>query len=72
MTQIEIIQMVDLMIGAVELQMKNKDMTRPPPTKAKVAAGQRGFDPVLGARPLRRPSSARDRGTSCRKISSAN
>nr|HQV18420.1 ATP-dependent Clp protease ATP-binding subunit [Gordonia sp. (in: high G+C Gram-positive bacteria)] len=54
LTQDEIIQMVDLMIGRVETQMKNKDMALELTDKAKSLLAKRGFDPVLGARPLRR------------------
>ena len=54
LTQDEIIQMVDLMIGRVETQLKNKDMAIELTDKAKSLLAKRGFDPVLGARPLRR------------------
>ena len=48
--------MVDLMIGRVEKQLKAKDMTMELSDKAKALLAKRGFDPVLGARPLRRTS----------------
>ncbi|WP_430330709.1 ATP-dependent Clp protease ATP-binding subunit [Rhodococcus sp. ACT016] len=54
LTQTEIIQMVDLMIGRVETQLKNKDMDIELTEQAKSLLAKRGFDPVLGARPLRR------------------
>jgi ATP-dependent Clp protease ATP-binding subunit ClpC len=54
LTQDQIIQMVDLMIGRVEVQLKNKDMGIELTEKAKSLLAKRGFDPVLGARPLRR------------------
>src|SRR6476661_4335057 len=54
LTKEEIIQMVDLMIGRVEKQLKAKDMTMELTDKAKSLLAKRGFDPVLGARPLRR------------------
>ncbi|MFM1726650.1 ATP-dependent Clp protease ATP-binding subunit [Prescottella soli] len=54
LTQTEIIQMVDLMIGRVEAQLKNKDMDIELTEQAKSLLAKRGFDPVLGARPLRR------------------
>ena len=54
LTQDEIIQMVDLMIGRVDKQLKAKDMTMELTDKAKSLLAKRGFDPVLGARPLRR------------------
>ena len=46
--------MVDLMIDRVSVQLKAKDMTMELTDKAKSLLSRRGFDPVLGARPLRR------------------
>jgi ATP-dependent Clp protease ATP-binding subunit ClpC len=46
--------MVDLMISRVEKQLKNKDMDIELTAQAKSLLAKRGFDPVLGARPLRR------------------
>ena len=46
--------MVDLMIGRVGKQLKAKDMAMELTDKAKSLLAKRGFDPVLGARPLRR------------------
>jgi ATP-dependent Clp protease ATP-binding subunit ClpC len=54
LTRDEIIRMVDLMIGRVEKQLKAKDMAMELTDKAKSLLAKRGFDPVLGARPLRR------------------
>jgi ATP-dependent Clp protease ATP-binding subunit ClpC len=54
LTQEEIITMVDLMIGRVGKQLAAKDMTMELTDKAKSLLAKRGFDPVLGARPLRR------------------
>ncbi|MEU0792818.1 ATP-dependent Clp protease ATP-binding subunit [Amycolatopsis sp. NPDC005961] len=54
LTQDQIIMMVDLMIGRVEKQLKAKDMELELTAKAKALLAKRGFDPVLGARPLRR------------------
>src|SRR5213082_233665 len=54
LTRDEIIRMVDLMIGRVEKQLKGKDMAMDLTDKAKALLAKRGFDPVLGARPLRR------------------
>ncbi|TCO59640.1 ATP-dependent Clp protease ATP-binding subunit ClpC [Actinocrispum wychmicini] len=54
LTREEIIKMVDLMITRVEGQLRNKDMALELTDKAKALLAQRGFDPVLGARPLRR------------------
>jgi ATP-dependent Clp protease ATP-binding subunit ClpC len=54
LTEDEIIRMVDLMIARVEVQLKNKDMALELTPLAKKLLAKRGFDPVLGARPLRR------------------
>jgi ATP-dependent Clp protease ATP-binding subunit ClpC len=54
LTQEEIIRMVDLMVTRVETQLKNKDMSLELTPLAKQLLAKRGFDPVLGARPLRR------------------
>jgi ATP-dependent Clp protease ATP-binding subunit ClpC len=54
LTRDEIITMVDLMIGRVEGQLKSKDMALELTDRAKHLLAKRGFDPVLGARPLRR------------------
>src|SRR4051812_44334527 len=54
LTRDEIIRMVDLMIGRVEKQLKGKDMAMELTDAAKSLLAKRGFDPVLGARPLRR------------------
>ena len=54
LTQDEIIQMVDLMAARVSKQLAAKDMEMELTDKAKSLLSRRGFDPVLGARPLRR------------------
>ena len=54
LTKDEIIQMVDLMLARVEVALKNKDMAIEVTDKGKSLLAKRGFDPVLGARPLRR------------------
>ncbi|MPY97543.1 MAG: AAA domain-containing protein [Actinophytocola sp.] len=54
LTRDQIIEMVDLMITRVEGQLKNKDMELELTATAKALLAKRGFDPVLGARPLRR------------------
>ncbi|WP_332643871.1 ATP-dependent Clp protease ATP-binding subunit [Aeromicrobium sp.] len=54
LTQEEILQMVDMMIDSLEKRMAEKDMSIELTTEAKVLLSTRGFDPVLGARPLRR------------------
>ncbi|TCC59579.1 ATP-dependent Clp protease ATP-binding subunit [Kribbella pittospori] len=50
----EIIKIVDLMVGQVEERLKDKDMGIELTPAAKELVAKRGFDPVLGARPLRR------------------
>jgi ATP-dependent Clp protease ATP-binding subunit ClpC len=50
----EIIRIVDLMLARVESQLSNKDMSLEVTPAAKTLLAHRGFDPVLGARPLRR------------------
>ena len=54
LTEQQIIEMVDLMITRVEGQLANKDMAIELTEDAKKLLARRGFDPVLGARPLRR------------------
>ena len=54
LTTDEINQMVDLMLKRVEAALRNKDMSLELTDAAKSLLGERGFDPVLGARPLRR------------------
>ncbi|UVE94530.1 ATP-dependent Clp protease ATP-binding subunit [Dietzia sp. B32] len=54
LTQEQIVQMVDLMVGRVGVALKAKDMTIEVTDRAKQLLAKRGFDPVLGARPLRR------------------
>ncbi|GAB2933870.1 ATP-dependent protease ATP-binding subunit ClpC [Rhodococcus aerolatus] len=54
LTSDEIVQMVDFMITRVETALKNKDMAIEVTEQAKRLLAKRGFDPVLGARPLRR------------------
>ncbi|MDN5931408.1 MAG: ATP-dependent Clp protease ATP-binding subunit, partial [Pseudonocardia sp.] len=54
LTEQQIITMVDLMITRVEGALANKDMAIELTAAAKGLLARRGFDPVLGARPLRR------------------
>ena len=54
LTQDQIIEMVDLMLNRVGTALKNKDMGLEVSDQAKALLAKRGFDPVLGARPLRR------------------
>ena len=50
----EIVQMVDLMLDRVSVQLTEKHITMEVSDQAKNLLAKRGFDPVLGARPLRR------------------
>ena len=50
----EIVQIVDIMLTRVDGQLKNKDMGLELTTSAKALLAKKGWDPVLGARPLRR------------------
>ena len=54
LSQEQIISMVDNMIAAVETRLKDRDMGIELTPTAKALLAERGFDPVLGARPLRR------------------
>jgi ATP-dependent Clp protease ATP-binding subunit ClpC len=54
LTQDEIIQIVDLMAAKVDARMKDRDMGLEFTPGAKALLAVRGYDPVLGARPLRR------------------
>ncbi len=50
----EILQIVDIMIGRIETQLRNKDMALELTDAAKLWLAKKGWDPVMGARPLRR------------------
>jgi ATP-dependent Clp protease ATP-binding subunit ClpC len=50
----EIVSIVDLMLARVDTQLKNKDMGMELTDAAKKLLAAKGYDPVLGARPLRR------------------
>ncbi|MFC0503860.1 ATP-dependent Clp protease ATP-binding subunit [Micromonospora costi] len=52
--QQEILSIVDIMVARIETQLKNKDMGLELTDNAKKYLATKGFDPVLGARPLRR------------------
>ncbi|MFF5178810.1 ATP-dependent Clp protease ATP-binding subunit [Micromonospora sp. NPDC000316] len=52
--QNEILSIVDIMIRRIETQLHNKDMGLELTDNAKKYLSKKGFDPVLGARPLRR------------------
>ncbi|WP_432883091.1 ATP-dependent Clp protease ATP-binding subunit [Kribbella sp. CA-245084] len=53
-TMEDIVRIVDLMVAQIEQRLKDKDMGIELTPAAKKLAAERGFDPVLGARPLRR------------------
>jgi ATP-dependent Clp protease ATP-binding subunit ClpC len=50
----EIVQIVDLMVARLDNQLRNKDMGLELTPAAKALLAKKGYDPVLGARPLRR------------------
>ena len=50
----EIVQIVDLMIANLDERLRAKDMGIELTSAAKALLAKRGYDPVLGARPLRR------------------
>ncbi|WP_119728223.1 ATP-dependent Clp protease ATP-binding subunit [Thermomonospora amylolytica] len=54
LTPKEIIQIVDLMIARVDERLRDRDMGIELKPAAKDLLATRGYDPVLGARPLRR------------------
>jgi len=54
LTPDEIVSIVDLMVARLDVQMRNKDMGLELTTAAKQLLAKKGYDPVLGARPLRR------------------
>ncbi|AQP50236.1 ATP-dependent Clp protease ATP-binding subunit [Tessaracoccus flavescens] len=54
LTQTDIERIVDLMVAQIESRLKDKDMGIELTPAAKTLIAKRGFDPVLGARPLRR------------------
>ncbi|WIM67354.1 ATP-dependent Clp protease ATP-binding subunit [Corynebacterium breve] len=54
LTQEQIVEMVELLVARVEKALAAQDMGIELTEKAKNLLAKRGFDPVLGARPLRR------------------
>ena len=54
LTPEEIVVIVDLMIAKLDKRLRDKDMGLELTPKAKNLLARRGYDPVLGARPLRR------------------
>ena len=54
LSQDEIVEIVDLMIDKLDSRLRDKDMAIDLTPAAKALLATRGYDPVLGARPLRR------------------
>jgi len=54
LSQAEIIQIVDMMIEKLDLRLRDRDMAIELTPSAKQLLAEKGYDPVLGARPLRR------------------
>ncbi len=54
LTEQEIVKIVDLMVAHLDERLRNKDMGIELTPAAKALLAKRGYDPVLGARPLRR------------------
>ncbi len=54
LTQSEIVAIVDLEIAKLDVRLKDKDMGMELTTAAKNLLAKKGYDPLLGARPLRR------------------
>ena len=54
LTEAEIVEIVDLMIAKVDERLRDRDMGLELRPAAKALLAERGYDPVLGARPLRR------------------
>ncbi|MDT7571655.1 MAG: ATP-dependent Clp protease ATP-binding subunit ClpC, partial [Actinomycetota bacterium] len=54
LSESEIVVIVDLMLKRVDGALKNKDMGLEVTAPAKALLAKKGYDPVLGARPLRR------------------
>ncbi|NHN55348.1 ATP-dependent Clp protease ATP-binding subunit [Calidifontibacter sp. DB0510] len=54
LSEAEIVQIVDLMVAKLDERLKDKDMAIELTPAAKKLLAKRGYDPALGARPLRR------------------
>ena len=54
LTRNEILEIVDLMMNQVRGELEEKEIDLETTEAAKIHLGDKGFDPVLGARPLRR------------------
>jgi len=69
LTEDEIVQIVDLMIAKLDVRLKDKDMGIVLTATAKALLARKGYDRVLGARPLRR-TIQRDIEDACPRSSS--
>jgi ATP-dependent Clp protease ATP-binding subunit ClpC len=54
LTEEQILRIVDMMVSRIETQLKNKDMGLALTENARRFLAKKGWDPVMGARPLRR------------------
>ncbi|MGI8761147.1 MAG: ATP-dependent Clp protease ATP-binding subunit [Jatrophihabitantaceae bacterium] len=54
LSEAEIVSIVDLMVARLDVQLRNKDMGLELTVDAKALLATKGYDQVLGARPLRR------------------
>ena len=54
LTEDEILTIVDLMLARLDTRLRDKDMGLEVTVAAKKLLAKRGYDPVMGARPLRR------------------
>ena len=54
LSEAEIVQIVDLMVVNLDERLRSRDMGIELTTAAKALLAKRGYDPILGARPLRR------------------
>ncbi|MBL7258153.1 ATP-dependent Clp protease ATP-binding subunit [Paractinoplanes lichenicola] len=50
----DVLQIVDIMMTRIETQLRNKDIALELTEKARAYLAAKGFDPAMGARPLRR------------------
>ena len=67
LTQDDVKQIVDLMMKRVKEQLKAKDVEIELTDAAKTLLAEKGYDPALGARPLRRDDPAPGRGPAVRE-----
>jgi ATP-dependent Clp protease ATP-binding subunit ClpC len=54
LTEEQILRIVDMMVSRIEAQLRNKDMGLELTDNARRFLAKKGWDPVMGARPLRR------------------